>query len=101
MSRPTIYESIENLRGSIKFNITKISGDTTNYVPLVINLHCVVRTSDGGRKDLQVDKEIGTPSNKPLTNEELYKVVPAELQSMIKDLVIQAIDEDPSIENKE
>lgn len=92
-AKPTSYITITNLHGNINFNV---QDENDEYIPMVINVDGVAKTAEDGRKGVSITKEIGTPSPTKLEGKDLYDALPAWAQPALKDLYLEAIDEDVS-----
>ena len=96
-AKPTSYIKLTNLHGNINFNVANteiVDGNSvTTYIPMVVNLDCLAETADGGRKGVRVTKNVGTPTEEKLEGKDLYDALPVWAQPLLKDLYLEAINE--------
>ena len=95
MPKNTQYEEIKNLMLVVNFNQLDSEG---KYQPVRIEARADVETTEHkGSCGVNKILNIGSPVNNPLTNKEIYTKVKAfnsQLGTLIKDLVLDALDED-------
>ena len=96
--KPTNYVTVKDVRLLLAFNVERPTTTTEGemvmyYLPIYIQIVGQAVTSDGGTKGVRQAKELGTPSLTPLTNKQLYQLLPAQLQGLFKDLIQDAINE--------
>lgn len=97
-AKPTTYTNLAKVQVLIDFNhpmtVRQAGGPVRVYVPILIRVVGIARTADGGARRVEKEKQIGEISEVPLTNKQLYQLIPPQLQNIFKGLVQDAIDED-------
>lgn len=89
---------------TVQFNRIHFDPNSTpeeQYIPITITANAVTTTPDAGRRDVEVQQEIGGLREEPLTLRQIYALLnehAAPLAAVFKELVISAINEDPEEE---
>ena len=105
MPKSTQYETIRNLMVVIGFNF--LEQEKRKLYPIRVEARGVAITSEGAQVKVSEIKNIGTPRNtlkgdvQAFTNKEIYEKVnelSPQLGKLVKDLVLDALDEDVSVE---
>lgn len=91
--KPTNYVKCGRVTMEIEFNV---EDEDSLYVPIRVNADAPVYTEDGGLKRMRVWRDYGTPAEDRYTMKQIYQLLPAQLQTVLKDLYLEAINEDVS-----
>jgi len=96
MVKQTNYSKLKNLLLVVSFN--QPSGENGQKVqPIVIEARCNALTDEGAVRNVSTKLNVGVEQTIKLTNKEIYTKVKAfnsQLGALLKDLVLDALDED-------
>lgn len=92
----TEYTTIRNIWAKVEFNvgIGYNLQQEMEYVPMRIIMYGIADDSLGGKRRIKVVEDVGDASTTPYEGKVLYNNVPALVKGMLKDLYLEAIDED-------
>ncbi|HDY66384.1 MAG TPA: hypothetical protein ENH85_01185 [Candidatus Scalindua sp.] len=94
-------DSIENINGYIQFNPTQSVNKEIKYYPMVIRFQAQAVGNDI-RYDVGNFLVLGQPKDTPYTPKELYKFLKNKINPKVanqfKDIYLQGINADPSVE---
>lgn len=101
MAKNTEYSTIQNVRIGITFNQV-LSIPSPNIQPVVITATGQAITDEGASLSVSVTQNIGSVVQNPLTIQQIYTAVNNAttantiLSGLLKQLLVQAINVDPS-----
>ena len=102
MPKQTQYEEVKNLMLVVSFNKEErnLSTGMIEYVPVFIEARGDAITTEGGNAQFSKELKLGDLSETKLTNKQIYTKVNnfnSQLGALLKDLVLDVLNEDVSI----
>ena len=92
--------SMSNLCITLDFNIAELEGEELKYYICCASISGIARSSEGLKKRHIKKKNFGNSQTTPFTNNKIHDFIKNKfnngLDSKVKSMFIEAIDEDPS-----
>lgn len=96
-AKDTSYTCVCNENIELTFNVPKHSGGAVLYIPIYAVMKGQAVTEDGGKRDVVVSSEIGTPAASKATSRAIYALLDADyLQTLYAAFINEAVSVDVS-----
>lgn len=96
-AKDTSYTCVCNENIELTFNVPKHSGGAVLYIPIYAVMKGQAIIEDGGKRDVTVFSEIGTPAAEKATTRALYALLDADyLQTLYAAFINEAVSVDVS-----
>ncbi len=96
--RVETFDRLENIRATIRYNVRvrNVTSREWEYQPAIIRHEARGKSIEGSYKPVEDIIPIGELSNTTLEGRDLFQALPAYLRKPIKNLHIEALNEDVS-----